>query len=196
MAIARQFARAGACVLLVGCLQPAATAAPRAVETVDFHFAHNTFRYRYATLLTAPYDGVAAVLTDFERLHRLNDGIQASAVLEHYADGSVKRRLDVRQCVLMFCFDVVLVERVSVAPGRIEADIVPDEGSFEHGHMVWHYAARDPRHTRITFSAEQKLAFWIPPVIGPYILKRTFLAEVRATCARLEALARGGASAP
>ena len=196
MAIARQFARVGACALLVGCLQPAATAAPRAVETVDFHFVHNTFRYHYATLLAAPADGVAAVLTDFERLHRLNDGIQASTVLEHYADGSVKRRLDVRQCVLMFCFDVVLVERVSVAPGRIEADTVPDEGSFEHGHMVMALRGAGPRHTRITFSAEQKLAFWIPPMIGPYILKRTFLAEVRATCARLEALARGGASVP
>jgi hypothetical protein len=173
-----------------------ASSAARDDEQAEFTYAHNAYQYTYTTALDADVETVTAIVTDFERLHRLNDGITASRVLERYDEHHVKRLLDGRQCVLMFCFELRLVEDVRVTPGRVHARVIPGEGSFREGTMEWHYTASDSGRTRISFRAAQTLDIWIPPVIGPLVLKRVFLREVRETCASIERLARSTATSP
>jgi len=168
--------------------------ATRDDEQTAFAFAHNAYRYSYTTALDADVETVAAIVTDFDRLHRLNDGIKASRVLERYDEHHVKRLIDGRQCVLMFCFELRLVEDVRVTPGHIHARVIPGAGSFRDGHMDWHYTALDAGRTRISFRAAQTLDVWVPPVIGPLVLKRVFLREVRETCTNIERLARSTAT--
>ena len=173
-----------------------ASGAARDDEQAEFAFAHNAYRYTYATALDADVEAVTAIVTDFDRLHRLNDGITVSRVLERYDEHHVKRLLDGRQCVLMFCFKLRLVEDVRVTPGHVRARVIAGEGSFSAGDMDWYYTAAGAGRTRITFSAAQTLDIWIPPVIGPLVLKRVFLREVRETCANIERLARSTARPP
>jgi len=170
-----------------------ANGAARDDEQAEFAFADNAYRYTYTTALDADVATVTAIVTDFDGLHRLNDGIKASRVLERYDEHHVKRLIDGRQCVLMFCFELRLIEDVHVTPGHVHARVVPGEGSFSKGDMDWHYTALDAERTRIRFSAAQTLDVWIPPLIGPLVLKRVFLREVRETCASIERLARSPA---
>lgn len=173
-----------------------ASGAARDDEQAEFAFAHNTYRYTYTTTLDADVEAVTAIVTDFDRLHRLNDGITASHVLARYDEHHVKRLIDGRQCVLMFCFKLRLVEDVRVTPGHVHARVIEGEGSFSAGDMDWYYTALGAGRTRITFSAAQTLDVWIPPVIGPLVLKRVFLREVRETCASIERLAHNAITAP
>ena len=92
-------------------------------------------------------------------------------------------------------FDLDFVERVHESADDIVTTIIPAESTFTDGVARWHIETVDPNHTRVSVSAEQTPRFWIPPVIGPMMLKRVFLAEVAETCANIERIAQAEAVA-
>lgn len=159
-------------------------------EQADIRFHGRTYGYTFVALLDGPADAVRAVITDFDRQYRVNDNIRESRVLERYANGESKRRLLLRHCILVFCFDLDFVEHVRVSADEIVTTIIPAESTFTDGVARWHIQTVDATHTRISVTAEQTPRFWIPPVIGPIMLKHVFMTEVAETCANIERLAQ------
>ena len=139
-------------------------------------------------------DAVHAVVTDYDRMQRINDDIVASRVLARYDNGELKRLLKLRHCILMFCFDMDFVERVRESAGHITTTIVPEESTFFDGTAHWQLETLPGGYTRVSVSARQSPRFWIPPLLGPIILKRVFMREVAETCATIERIVNAGAS--
>ena len=79
-----------------------------------------------------------------------------------------------------------LALRVRESPGHLTTTIVPEESTFFDGTANWQIEALGDGHTRISVSARQTPRFWIPPVLGPLLLKRVFMKEVAETCANIE----------
>ena len=104
-----------------------------------------------------------------------------------YADGAHKRKLLVEQCILVFCFDLHFIEKVE-AIGRQEflATIIPEESNFRRGTARWQLEPLGTQRTRLRVMAEQEPDFWIPPVIGPAIIKRVFRKEIEETTKNIE----------
>jgi len=160
------------------------------IERTEIWFADGAYRYLFAATLHASVEDVRAVVSDFNHLARLNDDIITSRLLEQYDSHHVKRRLLVKHCLLVFCFDLDFVERVEVLPnGDIETFIIPEESSFHHGTSVWRISALDDQRTRVSLEAHQSPKFWIPPVIGPLVIKRSFISEVNETLGKIERFA-------
>ncbi|MGE0482516.1 MAG: SRPBCC family protein [Gammaproteobacteria bacterium] len=181
--------RAGRSLLLVSALSPlAATAGDDERAYIEFH--GQTYTYEFSAVLAAPRDAVHTVVTDYEQLERVNDSITDSRVLERHDDGALKRLLALRECVLMFCFDIVFVEDLVETDDSIRTTIIPAESTFRGGHAEWQLEAVDDARTRMRIRATQTPDFWIPPVLGPLVLKRVFLREVRETSGNIERLAR------
>lgn len=177
------------------CLDAASSAGAADIERADLHFSNGAYRYLFSATLTASEHAVRAVVTDFDRLGRLNDDIVASRVIARYSDSRLKRQLLLKHCLLVFCFDLDFVELVEILPnGDIETRIVPEESSFHRGTSVWRIAAVDATHTRVTLEADQAPRFFIPPLIGPLVIKGSFLREVTETLQKLEQAA--GAPVP
>lgn len=176
-------------VTLLAALTLADVAGAGDIEHAEIGFEGATYRYVFITLLDGPADAVRAVVTDFERLGRINENITASKVLERYDDGSFKRLLRLEPCVIGICFELDFVERVVIDGPAISTTIVPGEGNFLEGSAQWRIDAVGPRRTRLQVRATQTPDFWIPPVIGPWVLKRVFLREVTETSERIERLA-------
>lgn len=161
------------------------------VEHAEIRFDGSNYRYRFTAHLDAPAAAVRGVMTDYERLSRINDDIIVSRVITVYDEHSLKRQLLMKHCVLVFCFDLNFVERVELrSDGDIVTTVVPGEGNFRQGETVWHIEALPDGGTRVTTAADQEPDFFIPPVIGPFIMKRSFLKEITETTRRIEALAR------
>ncbi len=157
------------------------------LERAEIRFSNGAYRYFFAATLNANADAVRAVVGDFERLARLNDDIITSHVLARYDEHRLKRRLLLKHCLLVFCFDLDFVEQVEILPnGDIETHIIPAESTFIRGESVWRISALDATHTRVTLEADQEPRFWIPPLIGPLIIKSSFIAEVTETINKLE----------
>ncbi|MCP5143533.1 MAG: hypothetical protein H6978_01790 [Gammaproteobacteria bacterium] len=179
---------AGLAALLIGGASPVAWALE--IERGDFSYHDGRYDYTVIADLTADIDTVRGIINDYAGLARLNDSFIDSAIEIEFADGSVQRRLLIKQCVLFFCFDLRLVERVT----RPDADttvtrIVPDLSSFKDGITTWTLNPVDGNHVRLTITGSQAPDFWIPPLLGPLLLKSTFMREARETCEGIERLA-------
>ncbi len=181
---------AATAVLILTAIAIARAAPAVEVERAEIRFVGRAYHYHFSALLAADAADVRAVVTDYDRLARINDNVVTSRLIERYGPTSLKRQLLIKQCLLVFCFDLNFVERVDFLPnGDITTDILPRESNFRSGTSVWRIVPVAPASTRVTLEASQEPDFWIPPIIGPLIMKRTFLAEVRETTAKIEQLA-------
>jgi hypothetical protein len=86
----------------------------------------------------------------------------------------------------MFCKRVVQVQDVT-RPGEyvIEAVIVPSVSDFRSGFARWQLRPQG-ESTLLSFSHRFEPDFWVPPVIGPWIIKRTLISEVAETAMYIE----------
>lgn len=167
------------------------TAGASTVESADIRFLGSSYHYRFSARVEASARAVRAVVTDYDHLERINPNVVASRVLVRHGDNALKRQLLMKQCVLVFCFDIDFVERVDFLPnGDIATTIIPGEGNFRRGETVWRIEPLSKTASRITMEADQEPDFFVPPVIGPFIMKRKFLREVDDTTRRIEEVAR------
>jgi hypothetical protein len=83
------------------------------------------------------------------------------------------------------------VERLEVnEPTHIRTVTLPEQSDFKYSVSEWFIEA-DEGGSRMTYVLEMEPDFWVPPVIGPWYLKRTLLRGGGAAIDRIERLARG-----
>lgn len=174
--------------------QCCASLAAAETERAEISFTGGTYHYVFIARVKGELNAVHAVVTDFDHMQRINDDIVASRVLTRYDNGELKRQLKLRHCILVFCFDMDFVERVRESPGHVTTTMVPEESTFLDGTAVWQLEALDGGYTRISVRARQTPRFWIPPLLGPMILKRVFMQEVAETCINIERIVNADAS--
>jgi hypothetical protein len=162
-------------------------------EQAEVAFHGDSYTYSFSAVLDGSLAAVRDVVIDYDRLARVNDSITDSRVLSREGPDTLTRLLALRHCLLIFCFDMRFVERVHIEAGDtltiVSTEVLPADSTFRDGVAEWRLEAVDAGRTRMTLSATQTPDFWIPPVIGPLILERVFVREVRETCANIERLA-------
>ena len=76
--------------------------------------------------------------------------------------------------------------------GVLKAELLPHGGDFKAGRARWTVGAC-PSAAPITcmdVRIELVPAFWVPPVLGPWVIRRKMVEEARRTSAGLEVMAR------
>lgn len=177
----------GLALLGLGLLLSTARACDIDISTIKFE--GDSYSYVFQSQLDARISAVRAVITDHANLHRLNDNMVEARILERLDDDHLKRLLRLERCILSFCFELVFVENVVEKPTVIVTTVIPQESNFVDGVTTWEIRPLKPAVTQLRLSATQTPGFWIPPVLGPLILKRVFQAEMKETCALIESLA-------
>ena len=95
-----------------------------------------------------------------------------------------------RGCVLFFCKSLKrqgYVERDP--PQRLRAVADPEHSDFEVSDETWEFVAVDGG-TSITYTLLMKPDFWVPPAIGPYVIKRTLRHKAGQALDRIESIAQ------
>jgi len=154
---------------------------------------HDTYEISFDAVVNAPAPEVYRVLSDFALLTELSPAI-VSVRVEHPADGGLERVHSVlKGCFLIFCKEAAEVDEVTEStPSTIAARIIPGLGDFKDGSYVWRIQG-DGERTLLRYHATRTPAFWVPPLIGPWIIERTMRKHVQASAERLEKLATGAA---
>lgn len=110
---------------------------------------------------------------DYEHLARLHYAVVASELLDSAADGRARVHTRSRFCVLVFCFDVMQVTDYALeGNGDLVAVAVPAQSDLRYGRYRWEFREDGPGRTQLHFHAEVEPDFWVPPLIGPWILGR------------------------
>ncbi|MBI3560981.1 MAG: hypothetical protein HY080_04615 [Gammaproteobacteria bacterium] len=125
-------------------------------------------------------DQVYAILMDFDHTTQLNDHIKLSKLL--FSKNNLHTvRMEAEGCVLFFCKRVGQTQLVTEwGNGKITTLTDPDDSDLAYGQTEWQLTAEDD-HTRIHYYADYMPNFWVPPVIGPPILKSRLLDEAKKT---------------
>jgi hypothetical protein len=178
--------------LAVLLLMPAGAAAG---DILEASVAHTDGRYDLVlrARIDAPSDIVYRAITDYSNLAAINPDIEISELLETTPDGVSTVRTVIHVCILVFCKQVEQLQHVTHPDAdTIEAVIVPEGSDFHSGIARWQLSSPTAATTEVKFTETFEPDFWVPPVIGPWLIERKLVREVGETTAYIEALQGAG----
>lgn len=179
---------AGLLVLLMSVSAPAAEI--RFVEvTRDTDL--NLYTLKSITWFDAEVEALYEVLTDYEQFSRFTSAIVESRNLEADDGGRPRYYTRMEGCVLMWCKSFVRVGHLVLHPNtEIVASADPEQSDFKLSRERWQLI-REDEGTLMVYEFEMVPDFWVPPVIGPFYMKRALRSGGDRAVERIEALARG-----
>ncbi len=152
-------------------MAPACTAAVE-IHRLEVARDGGLFQLHLDAHLAAPLEMVWATLTDYPNLHRLSRAVQISEELGTDPDGSYRVHTLSHVCVWIFCRNLEHVQRFRHnGQGRLEADSVPELSDFAFGFTRWSLLPENGG-TRMELSARLRPAFWVPPMLGPLLIRQ------------------------
>jgi hypothetical protein len=158
------------------------------VTQLKVDHADGRFIIHANVLIAAPLSQVQAVLTNFKNLSALNPNIKTVEILESSDADKTRMQIQSRTCILFFCLDYQWVQETYVlASNDIITQFDPGLSDFRKGWVRYRLLA-EGNHTRLVTDADLMPSFWIPPVLGPALIKHSLRQESLAIALRIEQL--------
>ncbi|MFQ5937929.1 MAG: SRPBCC family protein [Acidiferrobacterales bacterium] len=162
-----------------------------AVTIRDLEVTHHdgTYLVVFDVLVDVPQARARAMLLDYRQWPQLSDTLKETRLLTTFPDGRQRIWLSSRACVLVFCRKIQQVkDLVEDSNGDIVIKFV--HGDFQSGWERWRIRSEQDR-IRVQYRAELAPSFYIPPVIGSWLLKANLRTKVIVTAEKMEALSSG-----
>lgn len=176
-----------ALLLLASTVAAPVRAADIRILEVDDHQGRYTVMYE--ALLDAPREIIYAAIVNPARWPQLSRIVTAAEILGELPDGRRTISVTFHDCILIFCQTVHKNEALHTsADGDIDTLAIPEQSDFSYAREHWRVSA-EGRRTRIQYQAEMTPSFYVPPMIGAYILKAKIRSLLLHITANLEALA-------
>jgi len=136
--------------------------------------------------IEAPLEVVFQAITDYDRLTEINASIVESHIVETQGADRYRVFTRVKFCVLFFCKQIRQVQdMVEYGPALVKATILPESSDFESGYASWDLVVAD-NVTYMQFSTEVDPSFWVPPLIGTWLIRREMIQQVLETAMYIE----------
>lgn len=180
---AQPFARLAIAWALIGF---AIVAHAATVERMQVERQGKAYQVTARIHLDVPREAAFKAATDFKRLPDYSPMIEATRLLSH-------RKLSsrMRLCVLAFCKTVRQIMRYHMRPPkRLDMHVVPGKGDLSAGGAHWRFLVDGTAETMLLFDASVTPAFWVPPLIGPWLIARKLREQAASTATAIESLAR------
>lgn len=176
-----------ATVLLLLSLNAATAADLRTVE-VDYEDGYYTMQSE--VWFDATVEQVYAVFTQWDLSTQFSSAIVAARDLEPDEQGRPGYYIKHKGCVLFFCLSFERyghVEREPITGLRAFAD--PERSDFRKADETWTFESEDGG-TVVTYHLHMKPKFWVPPGIGPWVIKRKLANDGGDAIDRIEVIAQ------
>jgi len=153
--------------------------------TVDY--AHGKYTVEFDGQVSAVSSEVYRLVTDHNHLNLLNDDVLESVLLTPPTALVKKRRVVLHICILFFCRDMKLVESLKEnGNNMLVATVIPAESDFGYGRTIWQVSPAGPGQSQLQLRSTFHPDFWVPPVIGPWLIKIKMEQELSVMITRLE----------
>ena len=94
-------------------------------------------------------------------------------------------------CALLFCKTYIRAGYLELQPeDEIVAVTDPEQSNFAYSWERWQLIPKD-EGTIMIYDFEMEPGFWVPPIIGPYVIKRALRSSGGNAVNRIEAVALG-----
>lgn len=153
---------------------------------------NNTYVFNMQFIVQAPAKNVYAIITDYNRLARLNPLIKQSRVLPYDIEGVTRVELVTEGCLFFFCKKINRVEdAVEHGDLTINTTFVPELSDFKSGQTQWTFTPKG-KHTSVNYQASMIPDFWLPPFVGPYMMKNQLRSQLNYTANKINSLLAPG----
>ena len=152
---------------------------------VDMHIA-----------IAAPAPAVFRALQNYAAMARYNPDLRSARVERTPSADRVRLFTTIHTCLLIFCKTMrqeqIMTATATADGGTLHAELV-DYADFKGGRGIWTVKPCPTVRglTCLDVRIELVPAFWVPPVLGPWVIGRKMDEEARLTGDGLEQTARG-----
>lgn len=184
--------RAARAAAALGALGAGALAAAATIEDLDVSKRRGRYELEAYARLDATPESIYSVLTDFDdnAYARISRAYKESRYLPPAPDGTPLVYTRMEGCMLWHCMTLERTERLETKePQWIKSTALPEKSNFKHATSEW-VLERDGDGTLMTYKLELEPDFFVPPIIGPWYLKRTLSQGGLRAVTRIERLAR------
>jgi len=158
------------------------------VELVEVRVDVEDGRYHVfgQSRIDASPEFIYATLMDYDNFHKLAEGIADTGYLPPDESGRLLAYTQFKSCVLFFCKTIEKTERIEGNPhDSIHTQAIPELSDFIFNKSDW-LIERVGDETILTYSAEFEPDFWIPPLIGPWAVRRKLIQTAELIGMRIE----------
>ena len=184
--------RAHTAAAVLAALAVSAVAAAATIDALDVERRRGRYAFEANVWLDATPESVFAVLTDFDDngWSRISRAYKESRYLEPAADGTPLVYTRMEGCALRYCMSLERTERLELdAPYRIKSTVLPEASNFKYSTSEW-LLTDENGGTQMLYKLEMEPDFFIPPLVGPWYLKRSLSTNGLRVVHRIERLAR------
>lgn len=176
--------------VLICLLSPASPAAELRALEVDRDTEINQYSLRSVTWFNASPEAMYKVLTDYDLFYKFTSAIVESRNTEEDEAGRPGYYTRMEGCVLMWCRSFIRIGHLTLDPStRIVANADPERSNFKKSRESWSLS-KEGDGTLLVYEFEMVPDFWVPPVIGPFYIKRALQSGGEKAADRIEALAQ------
>jgi hypothetical protein len=185
--------RRGLPLALPALLLPAALAAAELREIAVDHDGE-VYSVDSVVWFDAPPDVVYGVFADWDLSTQFSSAIVEAHDIEALENGGRGFYVKNRGCFLFFCRTVERQGAVTATPHTLlEATADPDMSDFSLSDERWTFRSAGSG-TLVNYSLRMTPSFWVPPLIGPYVIKRKLRDDGAEALDRIEAIAQARAA--
>jgi hypothetical protein len=166
--------------------------ASTAGEVLELSVTNEQGQYtlRIVAVLDAPENYVYNVITDYKHAYRINPTITSVDISPSDDKNVVRVQNSSKHRIGPFSFEVAWAgDIVETGHGSIHITTIPEISSFDSGSALWEINTLEDR-TYVLHESSMKPKFFIPPIIGSYVMKKHMKKEALAIFDRIERLAQ------
>ena len=181
-------------------LLPPATNAAQIIHA-DVALVEDNYEVYFAIILKGDFARLKEIVTDYPRFVSISPTVTSSRIVTGRSGEAARIELVFRPCVLViFCRNITKVSDTLIDDegARVRFLAVPEFSDFYEARetitLVDEPGSKVPS-VRFVYSAVLKPKFFVPPLIGPWLIRRYIVNDLKTTSARAEEILRQGAVA-
>jgi len=173
------------CLLLVSFSAGAAE-----MRSIEVDFVDDRYVMHSEVWFAVGIESLYAVFLDWDVSTQFSSAIIESREIEPDASGRRRFYTRNRGCVLFFCMSFERSGYIEHEPFKfIRATANPEISDFHLSEETWKFRT-EGLGTIVIYDLEFEPKFWVPPVIGPYLIKRKLRRDGGGAIDRIEAIAQ------
>jgi len=165
------------------------------INTVEITREKDRYHLHTNTTVYARIDNVRRIITDYKNLTSIIPNLKESKLLNESENERTTVSMLTKICVFFLCYNIRHVQTFhTIKDDILFSRIIPGMSNFKSGWMRWEIKEMNSNKmhpvTQIIVDIEMTPDFFVPPLIGPYQIKRKMLEITRATINNLEEKAK------
>ena len=164
-----------------------------AAELLDVYVERKGDRYHFTstTYFDTTQSQLYNVLIDFDKYPQFSSAFVEAENREPDDQGRPQFYTRMEGCALLFCKAYIRIGYLELQPEHeIIAVADPEQSNFAYSWERWQLIPKD-EGTIMIYDFEMEPGFWVPPIIGPYVIKRALRSSGGNAVNRIEAVALG-----